>query len=73
MKQIALGAGFGFRFDLTYFIFRLDAGVRLRSPYPLPENLMDSSNIVESDYWYNWRRYSFGNIVNFNLGLGYPF
>ncbi|MDX1940243.1 MAG: BamA/TamA family outer membrane protein, partial [Saprospiraceae bacterium] len=39
LKQIALGAGFGFRFDMTYFIFRLDAGLRMRSPYPLPENL----------------------------------
>lgn len=72
-KQIALGSGFGLRFDFTYFIFRLDAGVRLRSPFPLSKNLQDSPNVVESDYWYNWQKHRFNEVVNFNLGLGYPF
>ncbi len=31
-KQIALGTGTGFRFDFTYFIFRLDLGMKLRDP-----------------------------------------
>ncbi len=72
-KQIALGTGFGFRFDLTYFIFRLDMGVRLRSPYPL--QISGDKSVREADYWYRWQSedYSFRDIVNFNLGLGFPF
>ena len=31
-KQLALGTGTGFRFDFTYFIFRLDLGMKLRDP-----------------------------------------
>ena len=31
-KQIAVGTGMGFRFDFTYFIFRLDLGMKLRDP-----------------------------------------
>lgn len=63
-KQIAIGGGFGFRFDFSYFIFRLDAGVRLRNPAILEEN---------NGYWTNFREADWRNIVNFNLGLGYPF
>ena len=31
-KQLAFGTGTGFRFDFTYFIFRLDLGMKLRDP-----------------------------------------
>jgi len=72
-KQIALGSGFGTRLDLTYFIFRLDMGLRMRSPFPLTENFSDGSRVVEQDYWYDWNKYNFWDLVNFNIGLGYPF
>lgn len=68
-KQIALNTGFGFRLDLTYFIFRLDGGVKLRSPYPLNPQ---SDNVKSSDYWYSFKKWGIRDI-NFNLGLGYPF
>lgn len=63
-KQIALGGGFGFRFDFSYFILRVDAGIRLRNPAILEEN---------NGYWTNFSKASFNEVVNFNLGLGYPF
>jgi len=72
-KQIALGSGLGARLDLTYFIFRLDMGLRMRSPFPLTENFSDGSRVVEQDYWYDWSKYNFWDLVNFNIGLGYPF
>jgi len=31
-KQIAVGTGTGLRFDFTYFLFRLDLGIKLRDP-----------------------------------------
>ena len=34
-KQLAFGTGTGFRFDFTYFIFRLDLGMKLRDPAQL--------------------------------------
>lgn len=72
-KQIALGSGFGIRFDMSYFIFRLDMGLRMRSPFPLTENFTDGSRVTENDYWYNWDNYRFRELINFNIGLGYPF
>lgn len=59
-KQLAVDGGFGVRFDFTYFIFRLDAGIPLRDPsYP------------ESERWrYNYLKFK-QFIINF--GIGYPF
>lgn len=70
-KQIALGSGFGFRIDFTYFIFRFDIGVKLRYPYlEVPSAGEDRRR---TGYWENfsndWGIYR----MNFNLGLGYPF
>jgi hypothetical protein len=36
-KDIAIGTGLGFRFDFSFFIFRLDMGLKLRDPAE-PEN-----------------------------------
>lgn len=59
-KQLAVDGGFGVRFDFTYFIFRLDAGIPLRDP-----------SFPESERWrYNylqWKQF----VINF--GIGYPF
>ncbi len=69
-RQIAIGSGFGFRLDFTYFIFRLDLGVRLRNPRPV-RNMM-SLNPREADYWEDFKGFGMRDI-NFNFGLGYPF
>jgi outer membrane protein insertion porin family len=69
-RQIAIGSGMGFRLDFTYFIFRLDVGVRLRNPFPI-RNTMDP-NPKERDYWENFSGWGMRDL-NFNFGLGYPF
>ncbi|HMO38358.1 MAG TPA: BamA/TamA family outer membrane protein [Saprospiraceae bacterium] len=71
LRQIALGTGFGLRFDMSYFIFRFDMGVRMRSPFPL--EVPEDRSVRGADYWYHWGETRFNELVNFNLGLGYPF
>jgi len=61
-KQIALGTGAGLRFDMSYFILRLDLGVKLRDPSE-PEN---RGWILGS------RPYS-NNDFNLSFAIGYPF
>lgn len=65
LPEFAIGSGLGIRFNFTYFIFRIDAAVKLRDP-----------SRPESDRWVY-----FGNSpqkfaardINFNFGIGYPF
>ncbi len=68
-RQIALGTGFGLRLDLSYFIFRLDMGLRLRSPFPLHA---DNGSPRERDFWTDFSDWNLRDI-NYNIGLGYPF
>jgi outer membrane protein assembly factor BamA len=61
-KQIALGTGAGLRFDMSYFILRLDLGVKLRDP-----------SISENRGWIlGYRPYS-NNDFNLSFAIGYPF
>ncbi len=65
LRDLALGAGAGLRFDFDYFVIRFDMGVKLRSPFPLDPDT--------GRHWYNnWSRFSLRDI-NPNLSVGYPF
>ncbi len=61
-KQIALGTGAGLRFDLSYFIFRLDLGMKLRDPA-----------VSENKGWIIGERRLSGQDFNLNFAIGYPF
>ena len=70
IREMALGTGFGFRMDFTYFIFRLDLGTPLRNNYPDPTR--------GNSYWVKRSGWKFGDLFKFektvlNFGLGYPF
>ncbi len=59
LDQIAIGTGFGVRWDFSYFILRFDLGIKLRDP--------------STKTWFpNWSRFGF-NDLNANLAVGYPF
>ncbi len=59
-KDFAIDAGIGFRFDLSFFVFRLDAAVPLRDPAKIPEDRWQFNNIkLKTFVW--------------NFGIGYPF
>jgi len=61
-KEIAMGYGFGARIDFSFFLLRLDVGIKLRDP-SLPEN----------DRWFPGYS-NFGlNDLHWKFGIGYPF
>lgn len=76
-RQIAIGGGFGLRLDFSYFILRLDMGVKLRhaQPYPFEEGGNNRKNYWFRDFREDERREGLRavDIINFNLGFGYPF
>ncbi len=59
LQQIAIGSGFGVRYDFTYFVFRLDVGFKTYNP-----------SLESSKRWF--RDYNFANSV-INIGINYPF
>ncbi|MGM8361482.1 BamA/TamA family outer membrane protein [Flavobacterium sp. ARAG 55.4] len=59
LKDIALGSGFGLRYDLNFFVVRFDFGFKTYNP-------ADESG----KKWF--RDYNFGNSV-LNFGINYPF
>lgn len=67
-KQMAVGGGFGLRFDLSYFLFRLDMAVKIRNPYP---EYFDE-NGKGHNYMYDFGKFGI-NDIGFRIGLGYPF
>lgn len=59
LKEIALGTGFGLRYDLSFFVIRFDLGFKTYNP--ANEN---------GSRWFN--EYNFANSV-LNFGINYPF
>ena len=59
LKDIAVGSGFGLRYDFSFFVFRFDIGFKTYDPSYRDENR-----------WFN--DYNFANAV-YNIGINYPF
>ena len=59
LSEIAVGSGFGLRYDFDFFVFRFDTGFKTYNP-ALPIN----------QRW--WSEYNLKNAV-FNIGINYPF
>lgn len=59
LENIAVGSGFGFRYDLSFFVIRIDMGFKTYVP-------SDTSG----KKWF--RDYNFANSV-LNIGINYPF
>lgn len=65
LSQVAVGTGFGMRFDFSFFIFRLDLGLQLRDPTLI--NHPWSFNKSSSD------TRTFTDLLYPSIGIGYPF
>jgi outer membrane protein assembly factor BamA len=64
INQIALGTGFGLRWDFNYFLLRLDLATKVINP----------ANPVNKKWVLSETSFSSGeNPIEFNIGIGYPF
>jgi len=59
LKDIAVGSGFGVRYDLSFILLRLDLGFKTYEPY-----------LPEGNKWFS--NYNFKKPV-YNFGISYPF
>ena len=59
LKDIAVGTGFGLRYDFSFFVFRADLGFKTYNPARIP-----------SERWF--AEYNFANSV-VQIGINYPF
>lgn len=60
LKDLALGTGFGMRYDMDFLVVRFDVGIGLHLPYE-----------TEKKGYYNIPRFKDG--LGFHLAIGYPF
>lgn len=76
-KEFAVGTGVGLRYDLSYFIFRLDMGIKVYDPSRrfVVTNALGQTTTIDERYLlpkFSFRRSS-PNYPVFNIGIGYPF
>ena len=77
LNQIAIGAGFGIRLDLDYFLIRLDIAYPLKNP-----------TLIEGERWFFQPKDEYNSYINtienksqlpslyspqINIGIGFPF
>ncbi|GGE07570.1 membrane protein [Psychroflexus salis] len=58
LKDLSIGSGFGLRYDLSFFVIRLDLGFKTYEPG------------ITGNQWF--QNYNFANVV-YNFGINYPF
>ena len=68
-RQIAVGGGLGLRFDFSFLVLRLDAGVKFYDPARARGNRFILSN---GFYDPPFTRKAAETVI-FNIGIGYPF
>ena len=61
-KDLALGTGFGTRFDFSFFLLRVDFGLKIHNPSALP-----------SQEWISFKRKLTLDDFAIQFGIGYPF
>lgn len=59
-KEIALGTGFGFRYDLDFLVIRFDVGIGIHAPYETSRR-----------GYYNMPK--FWDSLGYHIAVGYPF
>jgi outer membrane protein assembly factor BamA len=58
LKDLSIGSGFGLRYDLSFFVIRVDLGFKTFEPG------------LDGGKWF--KNYNFANVV-YNFGINYPF
>jgi outer membrane protein insertion porin family len=77
-NQIGIGTGMGLRYDLQYFVFRFDVGLKLRDPQFAPEDQWVISKLFSGRSEFQ-KTYNTANspdtyrFFQYNFGIGLPF
>ena len=77
LDQLAVGAGAGLRFDLDYFVFRFDAGIKIKDPQFTGSDQWVIRNLFNSKEFK--KNYEMTNspdpyrFIQYNFGIGMPF
>lgn len=77
-QQIAIGTGLGLRYDVQYFVFRFDVGLKLKDPqfsgaeqWVIGKFLSGSRNF--KDTYYQTHSPDTYRFLQYNFGIGMPF
>lgn len=76
-EQTAIGTGFGLRFDMDYFILRMDAGLKVKDPQFqgseqwVLKHLFDAKDFKNN--YYQLHKPDRYNFIQYNFGVGLPF
>jgi len=62
INEVAIGTGIGMRFDFSFFIFRLDLGMKTRNP-----------SLPPGQRWTFFNKLPSTSDFAINVGIGYPF
>ncbi|MEH6306340.1 BamA/TamA family outer membrane protein [Olivibacter sp. CPCC 100613] len=77
LGQMAIGAGAGLRFDLQYFVFRFDAGIKVKDPQFAGADQWVITELFNSREFKRNYKLSNGpdpyNFIQYNFGIGMPF
>ncbi len=74
-KEIAIGTGVGLRADFSFFIIRMDLGIKARDPQFAENNRWVLQHLFSNEWKQDYLN-TYGtkyNFLVFNLGIGYPF
>lgn len=76
-SQIAIGTGFGLRFDMDYFTIRLDTGLKLKDPQFVGKDQwviqhLFNAKEFKNDYYQSHKPDRYG-LFQYNFGVGLPF
>ncbi len=76
ISELAIGTGFGARFNFDFFIVRFDLGLQTKDPaLPRGERWIfePKTKYIEQQFQDHGIAIEYRPQVNFNLGIGYPF
>lgn len=77
LGQLAVGTGVGLRFDLNYFVFRLDAGIKVKDPqFTGSDQYVIKYLFNKNEFRDRYKVTNFPDVyrfVQYNFGIGMPF
>ncbi len=77
LGQLAVGTGIGLRFDLDYFVFRLDAGIKVKDPqFTGSDQYVIKYLFNKSEFKDRYKVTNYPDVyrfVQYNFGIGMPF